>query len=467
MSMKLTFLGATQTVTGSKFLLETKDRRLLIDCGLFQGLKELRLRNWEAPPVDPKSVDAIVLTHAHIDHTGYLPRFVAQGFKGPVYATSATVDLARILLPDAAHLQEEEARFRNKHQLSKHKPALPLYTVDDALSTLRLLHAVQYRETIALSSGLGFDLVPAGHILGSSFVRFREAGGETEKSVLFTGDIGRYDQPIILDPTSIETADYLILESTYGNRLHTDKNGQSGKDQLREVVVSTARRGGTVLIPSFAIGRAQELLYILRELEIEGRIPVLPVYVDSPMAVDAFDIFRAHHEEHDVEMTRLEKEGGNPLYTQRVHFARSVEDSKAINEHRFPSIIISANGMATGGRILHHLMQRLPDERNSVILVGFQAAGTRGRTLSEGARQVRIFGMDYPVRASVHVIDSFSAHGDYSEILRWLGGFTRGPRKTFLVHGEPNAAGAMKGHIESVFKAWSVDIPAYLASYEI
>jgi metallo-beta-lactamase family protein len=465
--MKLTFLGATQTVTGSKFLIETKDRRILLDCGLFQGLKELRLRNWEDPPVDPKTVDAIVLTHAHIDHTGYLPRFVAHGFKGPIYGTSATVDLARILLPDAGHLQEEEAAYRNKHGLTKHKPALPLYTIKDAMAALELLQPVNYAEIVSLSNSLGFDLLHAGHILGSSFVRFHEGSGETEKTVLFTGDIGRYDTAIIIDPAAVETADYLILESTYGNRLHTDKNGKSGKDQLRDVVVATARRGGTVVIPSFAIGRAQELLYMLRALELENEIPILPVYVDSPMAIDAVDIFRKHHEEHNLEMTQLEKDGGNPMYTQRVQFVRTVEESKAINEHRFPSIVISANGMATGGRILHHLIQRLPDERNSVVFVGFQAAGTRGRTLSEGARQVRIFGEDYPVRAAVHVIDSFSAHGDYNEILRWLSGFKRAPRRTFLVHGEPKAIDAMRDHITSTYKAWQVEIPAYREAYEI
>ena len=465
--MKLTFLGATQTVTGSKFLIETKDRRILLDCGLFQGSKELRLRNWEAPPVDPKSIDAVVLTHAHIDHTGYLPRFVAHGYKGPVFATSATVDLARILLPDAGHLQEEEANYRNKHHLTKHTPARPLYTVSDAMSSLELMRPVKYGEVVSLSSSLGFDMMHAGHILGSSFVRFREGSGGTQKTVLFTGDIGRYDQPIIFDPASVDAADYLILESTYGNRLHAGNEGTSGKDQLRDVVVSTAKRGGTVLIPSFAVGRAQELLYILRELEIENKIPILPVYVDSPMAVDAVDIFRKHVEEHDLEMAQLEKDGGNPLYTQRVHFARSVEESKAINEHRFPSIIISANGMATGGRILHHLMQRLPDERNSVVFVGFQAFGTRGRLISEGARQIRIFGVDYPVRASVHVIDSFSAHGDYSEILRWLAGFKRAPRTTFLVHGEPVAAAAMKDHIVVSHKGWGVEIPAYRQTFEI
>ena len=465
--MKLTFLGATQTVTGSKFLLETNDQRVLVDCGLFQGPKDLRLRNWEDPPVDPKTVDALVLTHAHIDHTGYLPRFVAHGYQGPVYATPATIDLARILLPDAAHLQEEEARYRNKHHLSKHQPALPLYTLDDAMATLELLRPVRYGELFALSKTLGFKLIPAGHILGSSFVLFNETHDSVEKSVLFTGDIGRYDQPIIFDPTQVEGADYLVLESTYGNRLHSDKNGRTAKDQLREVVNATARRGGTVLIPSFAIGRAQELLYILRELETENQIPVLPVYVDSPMAVDAVEIFREHVEEHDLEMTELIRNNGNPLHTQRVEFSRTVEQSKAINDHRFPSIIISANGMATGGRILHHLIQRLPDERNSIVFVGFQAYGTRGRLLSEGARQIRIFGVDYPVRARIHVIDSFSAHGDYDEILRWLGGFKRAPRRTFLVHGEPKAIEAMKEHITSKYRAWQVEIPTYRQTFEL
>jgi metallo-beta-lactamase family protein len=465
--MKLTFLGATQTVTGSKFLLQTQDSRILLDCGLFQGAKNLRLRNWEAPPVDPKSVDAIVLTHAHIDHTGYLPRFVAQGFKGPIYATPATVDLAHILLPDSGHLQEEEARFRNKHHLTKHKPALPLYTVDDALASLELLHPVEYLDVFKLSNTLSFQLIPAGHILGSSFVLFEENGGAGKKSILFTGDIGRYDQPIIFDPAPVDGADYLVMESTYGNRLHSDKDGKSSKVQLAEVVRSTAQRGGTVVIPSFAIGRAQELLYILRELEQEDQIPVLPVYLDSPMAVDAVDIFRKHVEEHDLEMTQLEKSGANPLYTQRVHFSRSVEDSKAINDHRFPSIIISANGMATGGRILHHLVERLPDDRNSIVFVGFQAYGTRGRLLSEGAREIRIFGTDYPVRAQIHVIDSFSAHGDYSEILRWLAGFKRTPLKTFLVHGEPKAIEAMKDHITSAHHGWQVEAPEYLQSFEL
>ena len=465
--MKLTFLGATQTVTGSKFLLESGSRRVLIDCGLFQGLKELRLRNWEEPPVDPSSVDAVILTHAHIDHTGYLPRFVRQGFKGPVYATAATVDLCRILLPDSGHLQEEEARFRNKHHRTKHREALPLYTVDDAVAALEHLKPVSYGKLYEVIPGLRFEMMPAGHILGSAFVRFTEGNPPAGKTVLMTGDIGRYDQPIIFDPTLVDRADYLVLESTYGNRLHSDKEGPTGKEQLRDIVVQTESRGGTVLIPSFAVGRAQEVLYTLRELEEENRIPVLPVYVDSPMAVNAFEIYRDHTEEHDIEMKELTKSGAGPLCTRNVQFTRSVEDSKAINDQKQPSIIISANGMATGGRILHHLMHRIPDQRNAIAFVGFQAAGTRGRTLVEGARTVRIFSADYPVKATIHVVDAFSAHGDYSEILHWLEGFKAAPRKTFLVHGEPKAIQGMQERIEGTFKSWRVEAPNYLESFDL
>src|SRR5262245_22589967 len=405
--MRLTFLGATQTVTGSKFLLEVADQRILIDCGLFQGLKTLRLRNWDPPPIDPASVDAMILTHAHIDHTGYVPRFVKQGFHGPVYATPATVDLAGILLPDAGHLQEEEARYRNKHRLSKHEPALPLYTIEDAERCLRLLKSLHYREPLELAPGLSIELLPAGHILGSAFVMVRVTEDATTKTILFTGDIGRYDQPIIFDPTSVRAADYVLLESTYGNRLHEGKQNDKGKAELRKIVIETAQRGGTVLIPSFAVGRAQEILYVLRELEETNEIPILPVYVDSPMAVNAFEIFSKHREEHDLEMKRLDGDGIDALKTRNVQFVRDVEGSKRINEHRYPSIIISANGMATGGRILHHLMQRLPDSRNSVVFVGFQAAGTRGRLLLEGVRTLKIFGEDYPVRAHIHEITSF------------------------------------------------------------
>jgi metallo-beta-lactamase family protein len=459
--MKLTFLGATETVTGSKFLLEAAGKRILIDCGLFQGLKDLRLRNWEPPPVDPRSVDAIVLTHAHIDHTGYLPRFVNQGFRGPIYATPATLDLLRLLLPDSAHLQEEEARFRNKHRRTKHPVALPLYTEEDADAALRLLQPVKYHSPFQLASGFEFDLLTAGHILGSAFVRFRAES----KTVLFTGDIGRFDSPIIKDPEAVESADYLLLESTYGNRLHEiDKDG---KAQLRDIIVETARRGGTVLIPSFAVGRAQEILYTMRELEDTGEIPILPVYVDSPMAVNAFEIYHDHTEEHDLEMNTAKALSNNPMCTRNIHFTRTVAESKAINDHKDPAIIISANGMATGGRIVHHLMNRVPDGRNSVVFVGFQAAGTRGRFLVEGAKTIRIYGMEYPVRAEVRSILGFSAHGDYNEVLRWLGSFKAPPTTTFLVHGEPRAIAGMKERIAEKHPGWQVAVPKYRETFEL
>src|SRR5688572_7769239 len=461
--MRLTFYGATETVTGSKFLLEAAGKRILIDCGLFQGMKELRLRNWQEPPMDPRALDAVILTHAHIDHTGYLPRLVNKGFRGPVYGTPATIDLLRILLPDSAHLQEEEANFRNKHRRTKHEVALPLYTTEDADATLRLTQSVPYEKQTTLAPGFEFDLLHAGHILGSAFVRFY---GES-KTVLFTGDIGRFDTPIIKDPARVEKADYLILESTYGNRTHKEQEGHHGKLALRDIIVATARRGGTVLIPSFAVGRAQEVLYTMRELEEEGEIPVLPVYVDSPMAVDAFEIYRDHSEEHDLEMNRLKSEGKHPMLTKNVTFARAVKESKAINENRFPAVVISVNGMATGGRIVHHLMNRLPDERNSVVFVGFQAAGTRGRYLVEGARTIRIYGIDYPVRAEIKSIQGFSAHGDALEILRWLEPFRAAPPRTFLVHGEPRAIHGMRDHILERYPGWQVAIPTYKETVEL
>jgi metallo-beta-lactamase family protein len=409
----------------------------------------------------------MILTHAHIDHTGYTPRWVREGFRGPIYGTPGTVDLLRILLPDSAYLQEEEARFRNKHGLSKHTPALPLYTVEDADAALRLTRPLNYGVVKELAPGCSFDLMPAGHILGSAFVRVRVSEpGRGTKTVLFTGDIGRYDTPIIKDPSVVESADALILESTYGNRSHGGPQGQTGKQQLRDAIVRTVERGGQVLIPSFAIGRAQEVLYYLRELENERQIPVLPVYIDSPMAVSAFEVFREHTEEHDLEMRAL-NHGGDPLSTRNVQFCRSVEESKAINAIRTPAVIISANGMATGGRVVHHLIRLLPDSRNTVIFVGFQAAGTRGRYLVEGARTIKLYGGEYPVRADIETIDGFSAHGDYNEILRWLRGFKTAPDATFLVHGEPRAIESMKGRIEERHKGWKVVAPEYLDKVEL
>ncbi len=458
------FLGATRTVTGSKHLLEVDGYRVLVDCGLFQGFKELRLRNWDPFPIDPALVDSVILTHAHIDHTGFLPKLVRDGFAGDVYCTPATDELARILLPDSARLQEEEANYSNKKGSSKHKPALPLYTEGDATETLGRLRPVHYHKSVQLTQKISFEFVTAGHILGSSFVNLDlECAGGGRKRVTMTGDIGRYGEPIINDPASVDEADYIVLESTYGDREHPDFDV---KDRLAEIINATASRGGHVLIPAFAVGRSQQLLYLIRELEDEKRIPVLPIFVDSPMAVSATKLYLNHTEDHDLEMQTLMDARRNPLATKRFNLARTVQESKNITASQEPSIVISASGMATGGRILHHLRNRLPDERNTVIFVGFQAAGTRGRRLVDGESEVKIFGGWVPVRAQIERLENLSAHADYREILRWLSGFKRAPEKVFLVHGEPDAAESLGRKIVEQF-GWSVEIPDYLQKFEL
>jgi len=452
------FLGATQTVTGSKHLIEAEGYKALIDCGLFQGLKELRLRNWEPMLVSPSTIDAVILTHAHIDHTGYLPRLVHDGFHGPVYASPGTVDLSRILLPDSARLQEEEADYANKARYTKHEQALPLYTEADAKDTLKLFHSVNYNKPFDLTKDMRFEFVQAGHILGSSFVCVDVTVDKgVSKRVIFTGDIGRYNEPIINDPSAVDWADYIVLESTYGDRAHPDIDV---KAHLGEIINATAARGGHILIPAFAVGRTQLLIYLIRELEDENRIPVLPVYIDSPMAVNATKLYLNHKEDHDLDMRALEDAHRNPLATHNFRLAKSVQESKEVSAQKHSTIVISASGMATGGRILHHLRQRLPDARNTVILVGFQAAGTRGRLMAEGAESIKIFGEEVPVNAQIEQIENLSAHGDYREILRWLGGFKSAPEKVFLVHGEPAAAASLKSKIEEQFH-WQIEIPTY------
>ncbi len=458
------FLGATRTVTGSKHLIEVDGYRVLIDCGLFQGLKELRLRNWEPFPVNPSSINSVILTHAHIDHTGYLPRLVREGFSGDVFATPATVELSRILLPDSARLQEEEADYANQVGSSKHHPALPLYSEKDANDALKFLTPVNYRKQVNLTAKLHFEFINAGHILGSSFVRLQiETGDGRRKSVVMTGDIGRYDEPIIHDPSNIEDADYIVLESTYGDREHPDVDV---KEKLAEIINSTASRGGHILIPAFAVGRTQQLLFLIRELEEESRIPILPVFVDSPMAISATKLYLSHKEDHDLEMKDLMDERRNPLATKRFNLARTRDESKLITAQDESTIVISASGMATGGRILHHLRKRLPDDRNTVIFVGFQAEGTRGRRLVDGEKEVRIFGQMVPVHARIERLENLSAHADYREILRWLGGFKRAPEKVFLVHGESAAAESMRAKIIEKF-GWPVEIPEYLQKFEL
>lgn len=454
----LQFLGATGTVTGSKYLLESEGERLLIDCGLFQGAKEWRLRNWEPLPVPPSSLTWVVLTHAHLDHVGYIPRLVKDGFRGQILASPATADLARIVLPDSGHLQEEDAEYANFKGFSKHKPALPLYTYEEAVKSLESFRAVGDSDSQELSSHFSIRFFFAGHILGARMVEvtIRE-DGRTSK-VLFSGDLGRFPQLILPEPAVPDPVDYILVESTYGDRLHA---ADDVRQRLSEIVEQTTRRGGTVIIPSFAVGRTQELLYLLREMIEQETIPSLPIHVDSPMAIDVTDLYRRHHEDHDVETAQLESRGVKPFSPPDVHFDRAVEQSKALNQARYPMIIISASGMATGGRVLHHLERCLPDHRNTVVFVGFQAAGTRGRAIQSGAESVKMHGRQVRIRARVERLDNLSAHADYGEILGWLARFPQPPRKTFLVHGEPHAAAALGEKISRQLN-WDTHIPSYL-----
>jgi len=454
----LQFLGAAGTVTGSKYLIETHGTRVLIDCGLFQGYKELRQRNWNVLPVNPASIAYVLLTHAHIDHSGYLPRLSRDGFRGPVYATSATADLLKVLLPDSARLQEEDAEYANRKGFSKHKPAQPLYTEKDANTALKQLRKVSYEESVTLNKFISARFLPAGHILGSSFIEVRISEPNIPPiKVVFSGDLGRYDEPILNDPAQESDADYLLVESTYGNRLHDHTNP---KDRLAEIITATAARGGRIIIPAFAVGRTQLLVYYIRELEDEGRIPVLPVAVDSPMGVSATRLYSKHPEDHDFDMHRIENLQRNPLATRNFSLVQGRDGSKALTTQKGPAIIISASGMATGGRVLHHLAQWLPDPASTVLLVGYQAGGTRGRRLQDGEKLIKIHGEMVPVHAHIESLSSLSAHADAGEIMRWLGGFSRPPRTTFIVHGEPDSAEALRVRITSEL-SWNAVIPAH------
>lgn len=452
--MKLTFLGATGTVTGSKYLLNTGGYRVLIDCGLFQGLKQLRLKNWANLPINPKDVDAVVLTHAHIDHTGYLPLFVKNGFAGKVYCTEATRDLCKILLPDSAHLQEEEAEYANRRGFSKHHPALPLYTKADAFKALEMLETVPFDQDVNIGDDLTLRFYPNGHILGSAFARIHNK----KTSVLFSGDIGRPNNILMKAPVQVKQADYLLLESTYGNRLHERDDPML---KLATIINKTITRKGVVLIPVFAVGRAQELLYYIHLLKASGAIADnIPVYLNSPMAVDATAIFTKHRGEH-----RLTKEECAAL-NRTAHIVNSVEESRALNQMKGPMIILSASGMASGGRVVHHLKAFAPKSNNTILFAGFQAAGTRGAALVDGAKEIKIHGEYVPVRARVEIISNLSAHADYLEVIDWLRGFESAPRNTFIVHGEPLAADAMRLHVEEQLH-WRTEVPDYLETVNL
>ena len=460
--MTLTFLGAARTVTGSKHLLEVGGRRLLVDCGLFQGLKDLRQRNWHPLPVRATDITTVVLTHAHLDHSGYLPRLVGQGFRGRVFCTPATADLTRIVLEDAARIQEEDAERANRKGYSKHRPALPLFTPEDADRAMALLQPVGYERPMPVMPGVSVEFLNAGHLLGSAYARMRIEEGE--KTILFGGDLGRYSRPVLPDPTSVPVADVLLVESTYGDRLHeADDDGA----HLAKIVTEAARRGGKVIIPAFALGRVEELLYWIKFLEERRAIPELPVYVDSPMASAVLAEYRKRANELDAElaeagcgpMARIAK-GLSLFCTAKLSVISSIPESRRVQESNEAAIVISSSGMATGGRVLHHLRHALPDARNTVLFAGYQAAGTRGRALLDGIGVTRIHGEDVPVRARVERLDSMSAHADSNEILRWLRGFTRPPSLTCLVHGEPGPMDALKGRIEKELR-WTVKTPAH------
>lgn len=451
--MQLQFFGATGTVTGSKYLVTAGSKRVLVDCGLFQGLKMLRLRNWQPLPIDPKSVDAVILTHAHIDHSGYLPLFAKQGFSGQVYCTGATADLCGILLPDSGHLQEEEAEFANRHGFSKHSPALPLYTEQDAKRCLCLLAPRAFDHDIDLGDGLTLRFSPSGHILGSSFVQLRH----NDQSLVFSGDLGRLNSRVMVAPVAIKQANYLVLESTYGDRLHDPADPLIA---LADIINRTAERKGVVVVPVFAVGRAQEMMYYIHLLKAAGSIPDIPVYLNSPMAADATRIFHNHLGEH-----RLTKEQCDAM-CKTAHIVNSVEESKRLNTRSGPMIILAASGMATGGRVVHHLKAFAPDARNTILFAGFQAVGTRGAAILAGAESVKIHGEYVPIRAEVQVLSNLSAHADYAEILRWLDGFEVPPKQIFITHGEPVAADALRHRIEEV-RHWQCSVPDYLQSVEL
>ncbi|MBS1149507.1 MAG: Metallo-beta-lactamase family protein, RNA-specific [Myxococcaceae bacterium] len=456
----ISFYGAAGTVTGSRFLLEHDNKRVLVDCGLFQGLKELRLRNWAPIPFDVKRLDAVVLTHAHIDHTGTLPRLWSAGYRGPVFCTSGTRDLSALMLPDSGRLQEEEARYANKERYSKHAPALPLYSEADAFEALKLFETFAYDRPKEIVPGIRLRFARAGHILGSAICEFELLS--TRQRVVFTGDLGRYAAPILNDPDRIELATTLIAESTYGDRTHGDVPPM---EALAKAVNETAARGGVMVIPAFAIGRTQEILYHLRNLEEAERIPILPVFVDSPMACDATPIYLSHLEDHDLDMRAIRERGDTPLATLQTHFTRSVDQSKQVNAYKKPAIIISASGMATGGRILHHLKRRLTDPKNTILFVGYQSVGTRGRRMLDGEKEIKIHGQMVPVLAQLVQVSGFSAHADWVETLRWMDGFTSPPKQTLLVHGEDKALEALKARVEA--KGWKVAIPRHLETVQL
>jgi metallo-beta-lactamase family protein len=468
--MRLTFHGAAGTVTGSRHLIEAADQRILVDCGMFQGLKELRLLNWQDPGFEPGFLDHVVLTHAHIDHSGYLPRLMQYRFAGPIHCTEATAELLEIMLMDAAHIQEEDAAWANKKGFSKHHPAEPLYTSVDALQALKLVRPSPYERTIQLADDISCRLVNSGHILGAAFAEFRiRGGGETagnvnrgETTIVFSGDLGRYSAPLHRDPEPLPDCDVLVIESTYGNRRHDQT---PLLEQIGDAFKETVRRRGVVLVPAFAVGRAQLVTLALRELMREGELPEVPIHIDSPMAIDATAIYSRHLYDCNLDGD-VTADGRSRLFPFKVRLHRTVHESKVLNGLDGPRVIIASSGMMTGGRILHHLVRRLPRHNNLVLLTGYQAAGTRGRALQDGAGSIRVHGQNVHVEAEVRTINGLSSHADQDELMRWLGSAKRPPRRVFVVHGEEDSARDLAAAIGAATGA-EVTVPALRDSFVI
>jgi len=462
MNVKLKFLGGAKTVTGSRYLLEIDHEKILVDCGMFQGLKEFRLRNWDKFPVEPTKISAVILTHAHIDHTGYLPKLVKEGFSGPIYCTYPTLELTKILLLDSAKLQEEEAEYAQKKGYSKHEKPLPLYDKEDAEKVIPLLQPIEMEKEEHFNDRVSFTFFNAGHILGAAILKVKIKGAEQEKKIVFSGDLGRYHDPILNPPARIPFADILIMESTYGNRKQSNPKPE---EELGRAIRETYRNGGVSVIPAFAVGRTQMILYYLHLLQQKGEIPDIPIYVDSPMAINVTKIYKDFSSYHILSPV-LDEEGCNPFLHKNLHYYQSQEASMSLNNLRGDAIILSASGMATGGRVLHHLYHRLPNEQDSIIFVGYQAKGTRGRRLLEGEKTVRMYGIDVPVKAKTFYIEGLSAHADQDELIEWAEGFTARPKKVFLVHGEIEASEALAYRLKEELD-WQPIIPDYLESFEL
>jgi metallo-beta-lactamase family protein len=440
------FLGAAGTVTGSRYLVSTNSKKIMVDCGLFQGLKTLRLKNWESLAIDPASVDCLILTHAHLDHSGYIPRFVKNGFRGKIYCTPATKDLCKILLLDAAHIAEEEATYLNKHKRSKHQPALPLFTSEEAIKSLELFVTVPFETAVALDGLTRFEFRYAGHILGASSVIF----DIENRKIAFTGDVGRPNDPIFFPPKPLPHVDYLITESTYGNRVH--KNSDPLND-LQQIILDALKRKGSVIIPTFAVGRAQSLMYYLWKLKIDKLIPDIPMYLNSPMANNINELWVRYHFLH-----RLTADQSKEI-CKTVSYVQNVDESRALNEMDGSLIILSASGMLTGGRILHHLKKFGPQEKNTILLTGFQAAGTRGEALERGTSELKIHGDYVPINAHVETLDNMSAHADYREMINWFQKSAIKPKKVFITHGEPSAADEFRRRLSETL-GWNCEVPS-------